>query len=195
MNTLRLPRVYRGMKFVPLDWYLGVEAALKAIWPQQGTGMLLSMTNGGTMYSVARMIKCSGGRDMFPVDLTQTGGSAGSPTTTCSFTYTVKERESSVTIGTSLAVVGKRIPNCAMTAGVLGLARYKNDGTLELLWADEVPVTKTATVHQIRYDTTTKSFQLKARNIVVLDAEDAGAWTDLATGEESLTTPCTPPGS
>jgi hypothetical protein len=49
----------------------------------------------------------------------------------------------------------------------------------------------TVTVHQVRYNTTTKSFQFQARDIVVLDAGDAGAWTDLAVSKESKSASCT----
>ena len=129
----------------------------------------------------------------FYVDLTQTGGSAGSATTTCSFTYTVAL--DSVNLGTSVAVSGARIPNCEMTAGTLGIACFKA-GALVLLWADEVPITQTATIlTDWRVDGTTGEVQKKTRTIVVLDAGTESDWTKIDDTEESQATPCTEPGS
>ena len=129
----------------------------------------------------------------FYVDLTQTGGSAGSATTTCSFTYTVAL--DSVNLGTSVAVSGARIPNCEMTAGTLGIACFKA-GELVLLWAAEVPVTKTVEVITAwQVDLTSGEVQKKTRSIVVLDAGTESDWTRIEDTEESKAIECTEPGS
>jgi hypothetical protein len=78
-------------------------------------------------------------RFCFPVKLTQTGGSAGTSSAQCSFTYTVKDLTGVQTLGTSIGITGNgnRIANMTMTAGTYGMAYYQLDGTLTLLFADE----------------------------------------------------------
>lgn len=76
---------------------------------------------------------------MFPVRLTQTGGSAGTSAAQCSFTYTVKDFTNTNTLGTSIGMTGngQRVANATMTAGTYGMAYFDASGTLILLWADE----------------------------------------------------------
>lgn len=78
-------------------------------------------------------------KGIFPVRLTQTGGSAGTSSVQCSFTYTVKDIGNTNTIKTGVAMTGNgmRIVNAAMTAGTYGLAYYDPTGTMKLIWADE----------------------------------------------------------
>jgi hypothetical protein len=77
----------------------------------------------------------------FSVMLTQDGGSAGSATTFCSFTYTVKTL-SGTTIGTQIGIPtnssggggGVRIVPCVMAAGNRGIAHYENaSGNVNLI--------------------------------------------------------------
>lgn len=74
---------------------------------------------------------------LFPVTVTQTGGSNGSKTSAASYTYTVKTLDGT-TIGTSVALAKTR-PYGLVTAGsTYGLAFY--DGTTLKLWdAGEYP--------------------------------------------------------
>lgn len=134
--------------------------------------------------------------DIFAVDLTQTGGSAGSYSETCSFTYTAYRREDTTTsLGTELSPVMERLPNCPLTAATVGIGRYKNDGSFELLYAAESPTTETAEVHQVRYKSSGTALQYRAANVRVLAVGSWGGWTDLTTLEESDKVPCIEPGS
>ncbi len=74
-----------------------------------------------------------------PVAVVQTGGTAGTRTTACSFTYTIKELVSGANIATAVAVSGNagRVLNAAMTAGTFGTAYRNSAGTWKLLWVDE----------------------------------------------------------
>jgi hypothetical protein len=77
--------------------------------------------------------------NLFAVRLTQTGGSAGTSSAQCSFTYTVKDITNTNTLGTSIGLTGNgtRVVNAAMTAGTYGMAYWHTDGTIRLLLADE----------------------------------------------------------
>lgn len=85
--------------------------------------------------------------EAFPVDLAQTGGSAGDASTQCSFTYTVSDLD-----GNSLAttVDPTSSPHAfarpalgAMVAATAGLAAWVPDGSggfeLSVRWINEVP--------------------------------------------------------
>lgn len=78
---------------------------------------------------------------LFAVKVTQTAGSAGSKTTQCSFTYTVKDL-AGTTLGTGMSPLKRRPSVGKMTAGAadtIGLAYYDTDGTtLKLYDANEV---------------------------------------------------------
>lgn len=81
-------------------------------------------------------------RFSFQVRLTQTGGSAGSDSTRCSFTYSVFDWYDvlkATAISTAVAVEGNGGRNSlgAYTAGTYGLAFIDTDGTLKLLWTNE----------------------------------------------------------
>lgn len=75
---------------------------------------------------------------VFPVRLTSDGGSAGDKDTQCSFTYTVKDKSNTNTLGTAVAMTGngQRVVNAVMTAGNYGMA-YMDQDELKLIWADE----------------------------------------------------------
>jgi hypothetical protein len=82
-----------------------------------------------------------------------------------------------------------------MTAGTLGIACFKA-GALVLLWAAEVPITKTVEVITAwQVDLTSGEVQKKTRAIVVLDAGTESAWTKIEDTEESKAIECTTPGS
>jgi hypothetical protein len=80
----------------------------------------------------------TGGVTFFPVRLTQTGGSAGSQSSECSYSYTVKDITNAHTLGTNISLTGhgNRVVNATMTAGSYGEAYYLN-GVLKLHSADE----------------------------------------------------------
>lgn len=91
-----------------------------------------SDTNGGIIwYFIAPQA------NLFPVDLTQTGGSAGNATTTCTFTYTVKV--GTVTLGTSKSPTFARPAKGKMVAATKGTAYYDTSAALVLYQVDEVP--------------------------------------------------------
>ena len=72
---------------------------------------------------------------LFPVWVTQSGGSAGNSTTQCTFTYNVfTDSAKTIQIGTTLALVKSRLLNCAMTAGTQGLAYYHPETGVLTLW-------------------------------------------------------------
>lgn len=85
---------------------------------------------------------------LFAVRVEQTGGSDGNSTTAASWTYTVRDVSSTVTLGTVVAVARPR-PNGLMTyqsgSTGFGVAFYDDDGTLKLWDAGEVPTTGACT--------------------------------------------------
>jgi len=84
---------------------------------QQGTPLQRPMVNGG------------GPRGMIPCSLTQTGGSAGSSSTTCSFTYTASPISGSGdNYGTALSPHDQsyRIPDVTMNAASEGEGYWLN---------------------------------------------------------------------
>lgn len=83
----------------------------------------------------------SGAAGVFPVTVTIDGGSAGSISTTCSYTYEVKALDTSV-IGTAMTPEKRRFPNTPYTATPAnspGLAYFDSDGALHLFDANELP--------------------------------------------------------
>lgn len=83
------------------------------------------------------LVRIRGGRtpgELFTVLVTQTGGSAGSSSTTCTFTYTVKDLYG-VVIGTDKAPKKRFQPDTPYLAGgadIPGTAYYDEDGVLQL---------------------------------------------------------------
>lgn len=78
-----------------------------------------------------------GGIRIIPVRLTQTGGSAGTRTTECTFTYTLKTLDNVKTIAESVGLIGHRVINAAMTAATYGFAGKNADGDWKIFWCDE----------------------------------------------------------
>ena len=86
----------------------------------------------------------SAGLAMFPVTVTIDGGSAGTVSTTCSYTYEVKALDGSV-IGTGKTPERRRYPNVPYTttpSNTPGEAYYDSDGVLHLFDANELPQTE-----------------------------------------------------
>jgi hypothetical protein len=86
----------------------------------------------------------SAGLVVFPVTVTIDGGSAGTVSTTCSYTYEVKALDGSV-IGTGKTPEVRRYPNVPYTttpANSPGLAYVDADGVLHLFDANELPETE-----------------------------------------------------
>lgn len=74
----------------------------------------------------------------FPVKLTQTGGSAGSKTTKCSFAYTVKDPSNVYTYATGVTPEGQAdYNNRKRKAATFGWAYLDSGGTLKLLCNEE----------------------------------------------------------
>ena len=61
-------------------------------------------------------------------------------------------------------------------------------------WLNVQEFTSQVVGHKVRYDTGTKKFQYAEVTAYLPENVAAGSWTDLADGEESLTTPCDQPG-
>src|SRR5262245_16133836 len=66
-----------------------------------------------------------GSGDLRLVRLQQTGGSAGTRTTPCTYTYTVLDYATNAEIATEVAMTGngQRVLNAAMTAGTIGIGK------------------------------------------------------------------------
>jgi len=75
------------------------------------------------------------GADIIPVNVSQTGGSAGSTTSQCTFTYTVTTL-AGATLGTVISPVAQRPALGKMTAANIGTWVVS---TGQLWWCDEVP--------------------------------------------------------
>ena len=89
----------------------------------------------------------------------------------------------SATVGGATTTV-----TCKIASGTLLQYAYAADGTPTLIG---VPPTE---LEYIRYDTDTKTFQLRVRFLFGTGRSTFSDWIDLADGEESLTTPCDQPG-
>jgi hypothetical protein len=81
---------------------------------------------------------------VFPISLTQTGGSQGTASAAASWTYTVTETASALQLGTSVNPVNAphlwRRPSLGqMVAATAGLAHYNESGAFIIDWINEVP--------------------------------------------------------
>lgn len=76
---------------------------------------------------------------LFPVDVSQTGGSAGSISTKCSFIYTATDILTEVSLGTSLSPqYDGRTAKGVYVAGTKGTGYYDETGTFVLWQVNEV---------------------------------------------------------
>jgi hypothetical protein len=121
---------YRGRAMGQTDWEV-------PFWEESDLdgAMLL-------MLDVARV------GELFAVQVTNDGGSAGDSTTTCSYTYTVQDLSGTTTLGSSIAPKKWRHSSAqrkmqAPASGSIGLAYYDASGTLCLYDANEVPAVAT----------------------------------------------------
>lgn len=80
-----------------------------------------------------------GGGELFYVKLAQSGGSDGGLTTKPSYKYIVRDNGDRV-LGTDVIPTQQR-PNGSHLPAETGIARYKSDGSIMLVWCDEVPDT------------------------------------------------------
>lgn len=80
----------------------------------------------------------------FAVKCTKDGGSAGSDSTTCSWTYTVKALDGTV-LGAAISPTKYRLPNheyVDLPADSIGAAYFDETGTLRLWDAGEIPASE-----------------------------------------------------
>lgn len=75
---------------------------------------------------------------LFPVTVSQTGGSAGDATTACSFTYTATDLDANE-LGTGMSPTWARPAAGAMVAATHGLGYYDSTGAFVLYQVDEQP--------------------------------------------------------
>jgi hypothetical protein len=105
-------------------------------WPAPGL-----FNNNGTLtsiYSFTSIPPYPG--KLFAVNVTQNGGSAGSSTARCSFTYDVYDKKTGAKIGSTLAPEGSlRIVECTFVAGTVGWAYFNpsNPGALVLAFVSD----------------------------------------------------------
>jgi hypothetical protein len=106
----------------------GGGGAAEILWKESGTG--------ADKWSIVRLGAGIGPGVLFAVTLTQTGGSAGSSSAQCSFTYTVKTLAGDQ-IGAAIGPQKERLVNAVYTAATQGVAYFETDGTLRLWDCDE----------------------------------------------------------
>lgn len=82
-------------------------------------------------------VEIDAAKDRIPVALTQTGGSAGTRTVECTFTYTAKTLDGGDTIATGVSLLGHRVVNAAMTAATYGEIGADHTNTWKIFWCDE----------------------------------------------------------
>lgn len=83
---------------------------------------------------------------VFPVLVYNDGGSAGTATSTINATYTTKDLSGTNTLGTGLSPLINRavispvdVIIAIAASGSIGTACYDGNGTLQLLWVQELP--------------------------------------------------------
>jgi hypothetical protein len=97
----------------------------------------------GTGSDAWALVRLGDSRDLIPVVMSQTGGSAGDKDAQCSFTYTVRDLASNdlATGVDPLAAphVWRRMPRGQYLAATAGLALVQADGSPAIHWINEVP--------------------------------------------------------
>lgn len=116
------------------------------------------------------------------VRLTQTGGSAGTSSAVCSFTYSTfawSDVAKASAIATDVPVLGRsqRIVAATMNAATYGFAVYDTDGTLKLLWCDETYAQSNCAA----------SFAEPARAFATASSQEAGGITGTIFGDSLVT--------
>jgi hypothetical protein len=106
--------------------------AAQILWKESGTGV---------EWTVVRLGRWS--PTVFPVNLTQTGGSQGTTTTPASWTYSVIDPVTSETLATNVNPTvsphkWKRPSAGWMIAATFGYAHWNTDGDLALGWINEM---------------------------------------------------------
>lgn len=105
-----------------------------------GAQIIYRESGTGAKWALVRIGKAWSGP--FPITLSQTGGSAGSASAACSFTYTVTDSLTGVVLGTNVNVTASphlhnRPSLGAQIAADGGLAYYNSSGQLVILWVNE----------------------------------------------------------
>ena len=160
----------------------GISGSARILWKETGTGLKWAVVRLGVGCPPA----------LFPVAVTVSGGSAGSPTEDCSLTYTVKDLNGTV-LGTDLTPQVERLTNVEYLQppeDSPAVAYLDSGGNVQLYHvAGEIPKTDRVQVQtQYRIDGPTNKFQVKHRYVRVLEAEDEdAAWSDVHTGTECPT--------
>lgn len=137
------PHIKQGEEELPVSWFRKTHQWNRQNTPTLGTGVLVNSTSGGA--SSRRLPPPNQRRAiyycLFPVRVTQDGGSAGNSTTTCSFTYTVKDiRNNTLGTGMAPAFSPARVIQCACTKAPddsYGTAFYDKTGAVALGFVQE----------------------------------------------------------
>lgn len=103
-----------------------------------GAARILYKDSGtGTKWAIVRL-GGGGGSGLFPVTVSQTGGSAGTDAAKCSFTYTATDLDGNQ-LGTVMSPTWARPALGAMVAATKGVGYYDAAGAFVLYQVDEVP--------------------------------------------------------
>lgn len=129
--------------------------------------------------------------EVFPVALSSSTGAAGSITTDCAFTYTVKTLGASAIdlFGSTTAPANVRTAKCEYAPGTKGLAWFKADGTFAYLAIDEVVIGDVVDiVSSVMWDGT--NLVQNTKKYTVLETDVTETPTTIDTPEESDKVPC-----
>ena len=157
----------------------GPTGSCQILWKESGTGT--------GKWAIVRVENASLTGGMFAVKVYKDGGVAGSASTNCTWTYTVKDFAGTNTLATTKTPLRPRYTSCQYDLpadGSYGLAFYDSSNTLQLYEAvQEKPTGDTVDyVTQLRVDGLT--LQAKTRTALVLELGTESAWTTWHTGEE-----------
>jgi len=113
----------------------GATGAAQILWKESGTGY--------NKWALVRLGNPAGAGTVFPVNLTQVGGSQGTTTAPASWTYDVVDAASGATLATAVNPTAsphkwKRPSAGWMIAATFGYAHYNADAQLVLGWINEV---------------------------------------------------------
>lgn len=148
----------------------------------------VSVLDGGMSYITGIQYLYAGGdmiiSESFPVVLSASTGAAGSVSTTCAFTYTVKTLGGIDIFGSTTAPVNYRTANCQYNPGTVGSAWIKADGTFAYVALDEGVIGKNlAKVYTgVSWDGTTLTGKYRAMTVLDADASDSSETIDTSVG-------------